>query len=128
MPRYKTTWLDYRLPGGQEFAVAVCGYSGLVRHMTIGNDLIRRGFVKFEEVKAGHCQNGAHCLALHCPLNHSESEHLAHMLDMRTDEPADDEISGIWGTDSTVQAMVRLAKRVGDELPAELKKRHPANG
>jgi hypothetical protein len=42
MALYETTWKDFRLPTGQEFAMAMCGYSKLVRHMTMGNDPIRR--------------------------------------------------------------------------------------
>jgi hypothetical protein len=122
MPRYTTTWVDYRLPTGQEFAVAVCGYSGLVRHMTFGQDPIRRMFAKFEDVEGKQCQTGEHCLALDCPLNHTKPEHLAHMLDMFTDEPTDEKGSEIWGTGSTVEAMVKFAKKVSEELPEELKK------
>ena len=128
MTRYVTTWLDYKLPQGQEFSVAVCGYSGKVRHMTFGEDPIRRMFVKFEDVDANFCQTGEHCLALDCPLNHTEPKHLAHMLDMAADEPTDKEGSEVWGTSSTVEALVKFAKKVSDELPEEMKRPKPLEG
>ncbi len=30
--------MDYRLPTGQEFSVAVCGYSGMVRHLYLEDE------------------------------------------------------------------------------------------
>jgi hypothetical protein len=122
MPRYATNWVDYQLPSGQEFAVAVCGYSGKVRHMTIGQDPIRRMFVKFVDVEGEACQTAEHCLALSCPLNHTEAEHLAHMLDMREDEQADAESAQTWGTESTVDALVKFADKMNESIPEELKK------
>ena len=122
MPRYVTTWVDYRLPTGKEFSVAVCGYSGMVRHMTVGIDHIRRLFVKYEDVEGKQCKTAEHCLALDCPLNHSKPEHLAHMLDMFEDEPTDGKDFQAWGTGSTVEALVKFAKKVSEELPEELRK------
>jgi len=122
MPRYATTWLDYRLPTGQEFGVAVCGYSGKVRHMAIGADPLRHMFVKFVDVEGERCQTGEHCLALDCPLNHTKPEHLAHMLDMQADEPVDEKDSEIWGTGSTVDALVKFANKMNEVVPEDLKK------
>lgn len=122
MPRYATTWIDYRLPTGQDYAVAVCSYSGKVRHMTIGEDPLRRMFVKFVDVEGEGCAAGEHCLAIDCPLNHTRPEHLAHMLDMPADEPLDEEGSNIWGTQSTVEALVKFAQKVSGQLPEEVKR------
>ena len=44
------------------------------------------------------------------------------MLDMSADEPTDEKGSEIWGTGSTVEALVKFAEKVSDELPEELKK------
>ena len=121
MPRYATTWVDYRLPTGQEFGVAVCGYSGKVRHMTIGLDPLRHLLVRFVDVEENACQAGDHCLALDCPLNHTELEHLAHMLDMQTDEPTDEKTFEIWGTTSTVEVLVKLAKEMNEAIPQDLR-------
>jgi len=79
-------------------------------------------FVKFVDVEGERCQTGEHCLALDCPLSHTKPEHLAHMLDMAVDEPTDERGSEIWGTGSTVEALVKFAKKMSDELPEELKK------
>jgi hypothetical protein len=128
MARYITTWVDYKLPQGQEFSVAVCGYCGKVRHMTFGEDPIRRMFVKFEDIENNICQTNEHCLALDCPLNHTQLEHLAHMLDMPADEPTDERGFEIWGTDSTVEALVKFAKKISDELLEEMKKNKPLEG
>jgi hypothetical protein len=125
MPKYSTTWVDYRLPTGQEFAVAVCGYSGKVRHMYIGNDPVRRAFVHHVYVDEGACHTAAHCLALDCPLNQAEHEHLLHMLDMNEDEPLDAETAQQWGTESTLDSFLKLVHKIGELLPEEMKKPRP---
>jgi hypothetical protein len=123
MPKYPTNWVDYSLPSGQAFAVAVCGYSGKVRHMYIGNDPVRRAFIHNIFVEDDNCQTAAHCLALDCPLNKAEGEHLLHMLDMNEDEPLEDDAAQQWGTTSTLESFLRFAKKIGEQLPEELKKR-----
>ncbi len=122
MPEYSTKWLDYQLETGQEFAVAVCGYTGKVRHMYIGNDPLRRMLVQNVHVEEEYCQTGEHCLALDCPLNRSEREHLLHMLDMNEDEEMDPEAAEQWGTTSTLECFLRFAKKMTELLPEELKK------
>jgi hypothetical protein len=122
MPRYRTQWLDYRLPTGQDFAVAVCGYSGKVRHMYIGDDPVRRMMVQHIDVENGLCQTGDHCLALDCPLNRADQEHLLHMLDMNEDEPLDSEVAQQWGTESTLDCLLRFARKMNEFLPEEIKK------
>ena len=125
MPKYATNWIDYRLPTGQEFSVAICRYAGKVRHMYIGNDPVRRAFVRHVYVEDGFCQIGDHCLALHCPLNRSEPEHLLHMLDMNEDEPVDPEIAEQWGTTSTLQCFLRFALKISEMLPDDMKNPQP---
>jgi hypothetical protein len=125
MPKYETTWVDFRLPTGQEFAVAVCGYAGKVRHMYIGKDPVRRAFVHNVYVDEDSCQTAAHCLALDCPFNRSEQEHLLHMLDMNEDEPLDPETAKEWGTESTLESFLKLAHKMNESLPEELKKPQP---
>ncbi len=122
MPKYATNWVDYRLPTGQEFSVAVCGYSGKVRHMYIGQDPLRRMFIHNVQVEDGFCHTGDHCLALNCPLNRSESEHLLHMLDMNEDEALDSEIAEQWGSQSTLDCFLKFAQQITEQLPEELKK------
>ena len=122
MSKYSTSWVDYRLPTGQVFAVAVCGYSGKVRHMYIGNDPVRRMFIHHVYVADGFCQTGDHCLALNCPLNRSEPEHLLHMLDMNEDEALDPEAAEQWGSQSTLDCFLKFAQQITEILPEELKK------
>jgi hypothetical protein len=122
MPKYSTRWVDYRLPTGQEFAVAICGYAAKVRHMYIGNDPLRRTFIQNVYVENESCQAAEHCLALDCPLNRSEEEHLLHMLDMNEDEPLDPEAAQQWGTTSTLQCFLKFAQKMTELLPEELKK------
>ena len=122
MPKYSTKWVDYRLPTGQDFAVAVCGYAGKIRHMYIGNDPVRRAFVHNVYVDEDSCQTAEHCLALDCPLNRSEREHLLHMLDMNEDEPVDPQAAQQWGTESTLECFLKFARKVTEFLPEELKK------
>ncbi len=125
MPKYSTKWLDYRLPTGQEFAVAVCGYTGKVRHLYIGNDPVRRAFIQHVHVENEWCQTAEHCLALDCSLNRSEQEHLLHMLDMNEDEPLDAEAAEQWGTTSALECFLKFAKKMTDLLPEEYRKPQP---
>jgi hypothetical protein len=125
MPRYMTRWLDYRLPTGQDFAVAVCGYSGKVRHMYIGSDPVRRMIVQHIDVENELCHTADHCLALDCPLNRADQEHLLHMLDMNEDEPLDSEVAEQWGTESTLDCLLKFAQKMNEFLPEELKKPQP---
>ena len=122
MAKYSTNWVDYRLPTGQEFSVAICGYNGKVRHMYIGNDPVRRQFIAYVFVDDQSCHTAEHCLALDCPLNRSEHEHLLHMLDMNEDEPLDPEAAKQWGTESTLECFLKFALKVHELLPEELKK------
>ena len=122
MPKYQTEWLDYRLQTGQDFAVAVCGYTGKVRHMYIGNDPLRRMLVQSVYIEEDYCQTGDHCLALDCPLNRSAREHLLHMLDMNEDEIMDPEAAEQWGTTSTLECFLKFTQKMTDLLPEELKK------
>jgi hypothetical protein len=125
MPKYATTWVDYRLPTGQDFAVAVCGFTGKIRHMYIGCDPVRRAFIHNVLVDEDQCHTAAHCLALDCPLNRAETEHLLHMLDMNEDEPLDSEAAQQWGTESTLQSFLKFAQKIGELLPEEMKKPQP---
>jgi hypothetical protein len=122
MPKYSTNWVDFSLPAGQQFAVAVCGYAAKVRHMYIGNDPLRRAFIHHVHVEEGFCQTGDHCLALDCPLNRSEPEHLLHMLDMNEDEALDAEASEQWGSQSTLDCFLQFARKMNELLPEKLKK------
>jgi hypothetical protein len=122
MSKYSTNWVDYRLPTGQNFAVAICGYSGKVRHMYIGHDPVRRMFIHGVHVDGESCQTAEHCLALDCPLNRAQQEHLLHMLDMNEDEPLDPETAQQWGTESTLECFLKFANKIGEQLPEELKK------
>jgi hypothetical protein len=121
MPKYATKWVDYRLATGQEFAVAICGYNGKVRHMYIGHDPVRRMFAQHVYVEDEFCQTGDHCLALDCPLNRAEREHLLHMLDMNEDEVLDPEAAAQWGTQSTLDSFLMFAQKMHEILPEELK-------
>ncbi|MCL2150444.1 MAG: hypothetical protein FWH51_05940 [Dehalococcoidia bacterium] len=119
MTIYNVTWRDFQLPTGQAFAMAVCGYSKLVRHMTIGLDPIRRMFVKGIEINEEHCNTNEHCLALECHLNHTNPEHLAHMLDMEEDESVDEETARLWGQNTAVGCLVEMARRFSASLAAD---------
>jgi hypothetical protein len=121
MPQYPTRWVDYRMPDGQEFSVAVCGYSGKIRHMYLGNDPVRRMFVGNVQIEADNCSAAAHCLALDCALNRAEMEHLLHMLDMNEDEMMDPETAQQWGTESTLHSFLKFTRKMAELLPEEYK-------
>lgn len=130
MTEYATKWLDYTLPTGEEFAVGVCGYNGRVRHMTIGEDPIRRALAKFVKVEGESCSAAQHCLDLDCPLNKTSRGHVAHMLDMREDEPVDAEVARLWGKESTIDCFLELIRKINQELPqnTELKRENKDPG
>ena len=119
MVEYATTWKNYYLPPVQEFAIAVCGYNGRVRHMTIGRDPMREKFVRGITVNGEKCSSAMHCLALECPLNHTKHEHLMHMLDMYADEPADEASAKLWGKDTVVDCLVEMARQISESLAHE---------
>ena len=122
MQKYMTKWIDYTLPTGQDFSVAVCGYSGKVRHLYLGDDPVRKMIAQHVYAEEGYCQVGDHCLAIDCPLNRAEKEHLLHMLDMNEDEPMDEEAAEQWGTQSTLQGFILFARQITESLPDDLKK------
>ncbi|HSW38371.1 MAG TPA: hypothetical protein VLL97_02635 [Acidobacteriota bacterium] len=121
MPRYATRWIDYRLPNGQEFSLAVCGYAGKIRHMYIGHDPVRRIFIQNVHIEDDSCGSAAHCLAVDCPLNRAEPEHLLHMLDMNEDEATDPETAHQWGTDSMLHSFLKFTRKMAELLPEEFK-------
>ncbi len=123
MTEYPTTWRQYRLPDGREFAIAVCGFSGRVRHLTIDHDIMRQSCIRYNMIDDGKCGSATHCLALECPLNHSEHEQLMHMLDMWTDEPADEESVKQLGEKTVVGCLVEMARRISDSLAADATKK-----
>ena len=125
MPGYPITWSDCNLPTGQKFAVAVCGSSGMICHMYLGSDVIRRSFIRQVKVDGQSCSGAQHCLALNCPLNNTGKEHLTHMLDMHEDETLDAEAAEIWGTDSTVDSLVKFVEAISKYVPEILKKEDP---
>ena len=127
MAEYATTWQNYRLPTGEEFAIAVCGYNGRVRHMNIGGDLLRQRLIRRVIVTKNKCNSAEHCLALECPLNHTEHEHLAHMLDLYIDEPADEASVKLLGKATVVDCLVEMARRISDSL-SQAKATGPKNG
>jgi hypothetical protein len=131
MPKYSITWMDYRLPTGRQFSVANCEKTGKLCHMYLGQDVIRRSFITQITVEGENCSAGQHCLALDCTLNKTPKEHLMHMLDMHEDESLDEETAKLWGTESTVDSLVKFVKQVEtmiaegkvatEETPAEKK-------
>ena len=107
------------MPQGQAFAIAVCGYNGKVRHMTIGRDPMRENFVRSVTIDGKKCSSAMHCLALECPLNHTKHEHLMHMLDMFADEPADEASVKLWGKNTVVDCLVEMARQISESLMQE---------
>jgi hypothetical protein len=112
MPKRALTWTDYRLPTGREFSVAICGNTGKICHMFLGKDFIRRSFIREIEVDEQYCSSGGHCLALDCTLNKTPREHLMHMLDMHEDEVLDEDTAKVWGTESTVDSLIKFVQQV----------------
>jgi hypothetical protein len=122
MTRYPTTWVDFQLPSGQKFAVSVCGFSGKVCQMFIGDDTVRRTYLRHVEVNETSCSSGGHCLSSECTLNHTGREHLFHMLDLTGDEQLTGQTAAAWGTASTVDSLVEFANKMNAIIPPHLKK------
>jgi hypothetical protein len=112
MPKHTITWTDYRLPTGREFSVAICGNTGRICHMFLGKDAIRRSFIRELEVEGEYCSAGGHCLALDCQLNKTPRDHLMHMLDMHEDEVLDEETAKVWGSESTIDSLLKFVQQV----------------
>ena len=122
MPTYPIEWKDYRLPTGREFSVAICGYSGKICHMYLGNDVLRRSFIRQLKVEGQNCTGAEHCLALKCPLNKTTKEHVAHMLDMHEDESLDAETAKMWETESAAEGLVKFVERLNQEMEEQAEK------
>jgi hypothetical protein len=90
--------------------------------MYLGDDPIRRMLVKHVYAEDGFCQTGDHCLALDCPLNRADKEHLLHMLDMTEDEELDSEAAKEWGTSSTLEGFILFARKISLSLPEDIKR------
>ncbi len=88
--------------------------------MYLGTDIIRRQFINNVNVEGKHCHASRHCLDLGCPLNRTPREHLLHMLDMNEDELLDAKTSELWGTESTIEGLVKFAEKMNQSLPKEL--------
>ena len=112
MPEYPITWMDYRLPTGREFSVAICGNDGKICHMSLGGDVDRRSSIREVSIEGQNCSRSYRCLALDCPLNKTLKENLVQMLGMHEDEVLDEETAKIWGTESTVDGLVKFIKKV----------------
>ncbi len=123
MPRYPLTVVDYQQKDGQPFTVTVCGYSGKIRDLMIGDDSTRYLRPNSVDVTGIKCEGSGHCLAFTCDLNKTEPGHVAHMLDMWSDEPLDEETARLYGTRSSVGYLIKFAEQMNDVLPDELRKR-----
>jgi hypothetical protein len=113
------------LPTGQEFSVAICGYSGKVRHMTLGPDPLRCILVSSISVQGKRCNAAQHCLALDCSLNKTPHEHLAHMLDMYQDESVDKATARLWDKETAVDCLVEMARRITGSIAKEPPEKSP---
>jgi hypothetical protein len=114
---YPLIWKDMQLPTGQKFAVAVCGYCNKVRHMMFGNDPLRRMiFTSTNMDENGNCMSAEHCLALDCPLNKTEQEHILHMLDMNEDDEVDEETANQWNAKTISGCFVSMAHYFSEHL------------
>ena len=123
MAKYPLTVLDYQTNDGQPFTVTVCGYSGKIRDLIIGEDSIRYMRPESVEVTGIKCQGSGHCLAFTCPLNKTEKGHVPHMLDMWGDETLDEETAGAYGTKSAVEYLIKFSEQMNEVLPEELRKK-----
>ena len=123
MPEYPLITVDYQQRDGQPFSVTVCGYSGKIRHMVIGDNSL--GYLRPSAIKVTglNCEGAAHCLAFKCPLNKTEVGHVAHMLDMWSDEPLDEETAKASGAKTEVEYLVKFVEQMNEVLPADLQKR-----
>ena len=118
---YETTWRELNLPGGQRYSIGICSFTNKVRHMVVGEDVLREAMIKtvFLSDDEQTCLVGNHCLAMDCPLNTTEPEHVIHMLDMNEDYPVDEETAQIWGAKTVSGCYIAMAKRLSEELHVE---------
>jgi hypothetical protein len=119
MSQYQISLKDYCLPTGEQFAVAICGYNGKVRHLIIEKDPLRNWLVRHIDVDGQTCSCAQHCISLDCPLNHTEKEHLMHMLGMYKDEPVDEATAKLWGKNTSLEILIEMARRISESLALE---------
>jgi hypothetical protein len=116
MPEYPVTWMDYRLSTGSEFSVAICANEGRVCDMFLKGDVDRRSSAHQVNVEGQECSRSHRCLALDCSLNKTPKNVVIQMLGMNEDEALDEETAKIWGTDSTVDGLIKFIKNVESKL------------
>jgi hypothetical protein len=121
MTKYPIDWKDYCLPTGEKFAVAVCSYTGKVRHLLIEDDPMRNLYVQEVEIDYQSCSSGLHCISVDCQLNHSPKDHLMHMLGMYKDESVDEETAQIWGKNTSLEILIEMARRISESMALERK-------
>ena len=121
MPTYPIEWKGYRLPGGSEFTVAICGNTGRICKMYLGSSDLSRSYLRQVKVQGQDCISGEYCLDLDCPFNKTSRENLVRMLDMPDDEVLDEETAKLWGTDSMVDGLVKFVERLNREMTEEAK-------
>ncbi len=122
MAKYETVWIDSKLETGNEYTVGVCTYARKVRHLIIGKDPFKRMILKSVNIEGEACSSAGHCLALSCPLNRTPREHLGHLLDMPADEQLDEATAEVWGTESTIDGLMKFIDKVNESLPEDLNK------
>ena len=112
MPKYPITWLDYHLPSGKEFSVAVCGNEGRVCQLFLKGDIDHRSSIYQVDIEEQSCNRSHHCLALDCLLNNTSKNVLTQMLGLADDETLDKKTAKLFGTQSTVEGLIKFIKKI----------------
>ena len=116
MPEYAITWIDYRLSTGKEFSVAICSNEGRICHIYLKGDIDRRSSIQQVNIEGQDCNRSHHCLAQDCTLNKTPKNVVLQMLGMNEDEALDEETAKIWGTESTVDGLLKFIRKVESKL------------
>jgi hypothetical protein len=122
---FQTKWVEYHLPNGTEFWVAVCGYSGKIRYLVMGKDELFHRFMKTTctstIAETERCEAGGYCLDPTCRFNTTTREHLCNIFGMSADELIQDSAtSEKWESESVIESFVKLVEGVNYILPKDL--------
>jgi hypothetical protein len=112
VPKYPITWVDYRLPTGKEFSVAICGNEGRVCQLFLKGDIDHRSSIYQVDIEEQSCNRSHHCLALDCLFNSTSKNVVIQMLGLTEDETLDQETSKLFGTQSTTEGLMKFIKKI----------------
>jgi hypothetical protein len=115
--------MDCTLPNGREFSIAVCGFSGRIRYLTLNKDDLfhhhMTSVLIWHRSDSDFCEAGECCLDISCKLNKTTPEKLASIFGMAGDEMLDAETAELWRSSSATESFLKLIAQINSALPPD---------